>query len=47
MGPQFFRIDIQILQNVAVSRVGAPVRLPPMGNPGFATDTEHVSIKLH
>ena len=39
-GIQFFRFDIQILRNVAASRVHAPyeVHVPPTGNPGSATD---------
>ena len=39
-GTQFFRFDIQMLRNVAASRVHAPhyeVHAPPTGNPGSAT----------
>ena len=39
-GSRFFRFEIQIFRNVAVSGVGAP----PTGNPGSAT--AYVSLKL-
>ena len=39
IAPQFFRFEIQISQNVAVSGVGVPpTRLAPPENPGSATD---------